>query len=292
MDSSQATPAVPEVATLLGARGLDASIVCLESLQRNSVHPVRLRLHDDGTLSAADLARLASALDLSRVVSRAEADSEANRRLAKLPASRRLRSENVLALKLFDVVWFEETDIVRYVDSDVLFLRPFSGPPALASATTARFFPDSQSAYSMRFWDLLGPGRVRLPARLNTGLFTINKSDLDFERVERFLAAWRGFAPVWIEQTCWALLADGDGTELLDSAQFRIHDPASPVGPEVVALHFVSSVRGDLARIAAQHPDAAGAPVVDVGTHPANPLGSATVLREALSRKFLRPSGW
>lgn len=288
MDPSRETTAVPEVATLLGARGLDASILCLKSLQRNSIHPVRLRLHDDGTLSPADLTRLAAELDLSRVVSRAEADSEANRRLAKLPASRRLRSENVLALKLFDVVWFEETDIVRYVDSDVLFLRPFSGPPALASATTARFFPDSQSAYSVRFWDLLGPGRVRLPARLNTGLFTTPKPGLDFSRVEHFLAGWRGFAPVWIEQTCWALLAGYECSELLDSAQFRIHDPASPVGPEVVALHFVSSVRNDLARIAAQHPAPAGAPVIAVETKPARALGPGAALLEALRRRFGR----
>lgn len=87
MHPSRENAAVPEVATLLGARGLDDSIVCLRSLQRNSIHPVRFRLHDDGTLSRADLARLASELDLSRVVSRAEADGEADRRLATFPAS-------------------------------------------------------------------------------------------------------------------------------------------------------------------------------------------------------------
>lgn len=288
MDPSRETAAVPEVATLLGARGLDASLVCLKSLQRNSVHPVRFRLHDDGTLSPADLTRLASELDLSRVVSRAEADCEANRRLAELPASRRLRNENVLALKLFDVVWFEETDTVRYVDSDVLFLRPFSGPPALASATSARFFPDSQSAYSVRFWDLSGPSGVRLPARLNTGLFTIRKSGLDFDRVERFLADWRGFAPVWIEQTCWALLAGTEGTSLLDGAQFRIHEPLRSVGPEVVALHFVSSVRADLTRIASRPTAAHDAPATEVGTQPARRLSAATALIESLRRKLRR----
>lgn len=288
--SRTAAASPPEIATLLGARGLNESILCLASLQHHSLHPFQFRLHDDGSLTSEDLARLRAAIPISRVVSRAEGDAEAARRLAALPACARLRRENVLALKLFDIVWFEESDTLRYVDSDVLFLRPFSGPPAgpleASASPRAVFFPDRQSAYSIRPWQLFGRRSWRFPARLNTGLFTLQKSVIDFERLEPFLAQWRGFAPVWIEQTCWALLAGTTATALLDPAQFRIHEPRRGVGEEVVALHFVSSVRGDLARVAKAHPSPSGAAAVAARLRPAKPLGLATALHEALRRRI------
>lgn len=289
MSSPPATAASPpEVATLLGARGLDDALLCLASLQRHSRHPFRFRLHDDGTLQPADLDRLRATLDVARVVSRAEADAEASRRLRAYPASAALRARNVLGLKLFDVVWFETGTHLRYVDSDVLFLRPFSGPPAGPAPAGAVFFPDTQSAYSLRFWELLEPGAPALPERLNSGLFVTPTEALDWPRVERFLARWRGRAPEWIEQTCWALLAGHERCALLDPSRFRIHDPRRAVGEEVVALHFVSSVRADLRRFAAAQAPSRELPVVEASTVAAAPLTPAAALRESLHRRLRR----
>jgi hypothetical protein len=277
-----------EVATLLGTGGLEASILCLESLHRNSTIPFRFRIHEDGTLTEHDLARLEGELPVARVVRRAEADRVASERLRDLPECRKLRETNVLALKLFDIVWFEKSEQLRYVDSDVLFLRPFSGPPVAADPDRAVFFPDLQSAYSLRFWQLAGSRAFRFPQRVNTGLFTIAMQAIDFALVERFLAGWKGFAPMWIEQTCWALTAGARGSggdcELLDETQFRIHRPAAQLDPELVALHFVSPVRGDLARIAAQEHPVHRAPVA-VRAKSTRRLGAWRLLFESIARR-------
>jgi hypothetical protein len=234
------------VATLLGTRGLDLSIRCLQSFVSASGKVVSLRIHEDGSLTEADLARLSIALPISRVVRKTDADHLLERRLAHFPACKALRSANVLALKLFDCLFFESDPTLRYVDSDVLFLRPFSGPPMHAETEVPIFFPDEQSAYSVRPIQLLRPGAAALPARLNTGFFCYPVREFRLEAIERFLRGWTGRTPPWIEQTCWAVAAGVAGTRLLSREQFQIFRPERPVSDEVIALHFVSSVRAHL----------------------------------------------
>ena len=49
------------VSTLLGHAHVEMALPCLGSLLRFSAEPLRLRVHDDGTLTAADQERLADA---------------------------------------------------------------------------------------------------------------------------------------------------------------------------------------------------------------------------------------
>jgi hypothetical protein len=240
-------PAKPiEVATLLGSSGLDLSLRCLQSFVTAAGGTVSIRLHEDGTLSEADLAELSSALPISRIVRKAEADRVVEGRLAHLPACVALRRAHVLALKLFDCVFFEHEATLCYVDSDVLFLRPFAGAPVHPESDVPIFFPDEQSAYSIRSTQLLRAGAAVLPAMLNTGFFSFPVRQFQLDAIERFLRGWTGRTPPWIEQTCWAVTAGIAETRLLSRNQFRIFRPERPVSDEVIALHFVSSVRSHL----------------------------------------------
>src|SRR6266700_3296413 len=91
------------VATLLGQAHVEMALACLGSLLRYSADPLRLRLHEDGTLTARDRQRLKAGLGNIEFIPRAEADGRMADVLAGHPTLRAFRKGNPLALKLIDV---------------------------------------------------------------------------------------------------------------------------------------------------------------------------------------------
>jgi hypothetical protein len=93
-------------------------------------------------------------------------------------------------------------------------------------------------------------GSLRLPQKLNTGLFFFRASEYDMDFVEWFLGnpnLRQVFEkrPHWIEQTCWASLAWRVGCRLWDSQQISVANPKmKAVCDERVAVHFVAAYRG------------------------------------------------
>jgi hypothetical protein len=291
------------VSTLLGHAHVEMALLCLGSLLRFSAIPLRLRIHDDGSLTAADLERLALGLREPEVVLRREAGERLAGFLAGRPAIRASRAGNPLALKLVDVPLLAAAGELAYCDSDVLFLRPFSRLFELPPPAGALFMRDPQNAYSVRSWHLLREPRLRLAAHVNTGVVAFRTRCYDPDLVEWFLSRpeYR-FAPVWVEQTCWALLGQAAGCRLLDPEAVGFPAPGREPPQRQVALHFVSPVRGLLASFAGR---AAARPAVgergetgalveavEIPSHRARRLTvaelAATELRRRLRR--LRPS--
>lgn len=253
------------VATLLGHAHVEMALSCLGSLLRYSAEPLRLRFHDDGTLTAADLARLAGLGEIE-LVSRQEADARVAEALGNRPALRELRRRNPLGLKLLDAPLLAAGGELAYCDSDVLFRRPFSGLFRFPEAG-AVFMADRQNAYSVRSWHLLRHRRLALPRRVNSGVILFRTGFLDLDLLEWYFARPEfGFAPVWSEQTAWALLGQRAGCRLWDPRLVRF--PEDGEG-DPVALHFVSPLRSLLAPALERARDRTGEPPVAVGTVPA-----------------------
>ncbi|HVT18454.1 MAG TPA: hypothetical protein VHQ90_20040 [Thermoanaerobaculia bacterium] len=281
------------VSTLLGHSHVDMGLLCLGSLLGCSIQPLQLRIHDDGSLTAGDLERLAAGLGDPAVVPRREADERLGDLLVAHPATRAFRRENPLALKLLDVALLAPGDGLSYCDSDVLFLRPFSGLFDLPPGAGALFMCDPQNAYSVRSWHLLREPRLRLAGRVNTGIIAFRTRFFDLDLVEWFLSRPRyRFAPVWVEQTCWALLAQPAGCRLLDPEVAGIPARGRQPAVQQVALHFVGPVRGLLAHFAGAGTRriAADQAPVEIHSFPAprlGPLGlAATEVRRRLRRAF------
>jgi len=284
------------VSTLLGHAHVEMALPCLGSLLGFSAEPLRLRIHDDGSLTAPDRERLAAALGEPEVVSRREADERLAGWLADRPATRAFRAANPLALKLVDAALLAPGGELAYCDSDVLFLRPFSGLFELAPAQGALFMCDPQNAYSVRSWHLLREPRLRLAGRLNSGIIAFRTRWFDPDLVEWFLAEPRyRFAPVWVEQTCWALLAWPAGCRLLDPAAVSIPVPGRAPRAQQVALHFVSPVRGLFAGHSQRLPPVGEATALPAACEPIEiasfaaprltaPALAATEVRRRLSR--------
>lgn len=282
------------VSSLLGHRQLETALVCLGSLVRHSAEPLALRLHDDGTLTGEDRERLEAGLDPALLVSREEADDRAAGLLARRPALRAYRRDHPLALKLIDAVLFGGEELA-YCDSDILFLRPFRGLFRLPGPAGAVFMSDRQNAYSVRSWHLLAHRRLRLPRRVNSGVVVYRTGAYDPDLLEWYLSRPELlFAPVWVEQTAWALLGWQSGCRLLDPAQVAFPEAGRPVGDGVAALHFVSPVRSLLPRYAPLAEAAGDGPPVEIRSRPAARCRAldmaATEARRWLKRRF-EPQG-
>jgi hypothetical protein len=278
------------VSSLLGSAHVAMALVCLGSLLRCSARPLRLRLHDDGSLTAADRERLAAGLGDPEVVARREADERVAGLLAGRPAARAFRDTNPLGLKLLDVALLAPGEDLAYCDSDVLFLRPFRGLFELPPGSGALCMADPQNAYSVRSWHLLREPRLRLAAHLNSGIIGFRLQHLDLDLIEWFLArpAHR-FAPVWVEQTCWALLAQPAGCRLLDPAAIAIPAPGNEdADRQRVALHFVSPVR----RLFGRHAAAAmaAARLAEAGGGAAGAGAPPVALRSIAARRLSAPA--
>lgn len=235
------------VCSLVCHSHVDMAMDCLGSLVRLCNEPVRLRIHDDGTLTADDSARLRS-LGNVVIVSRPEADQHAEEYLKDFPECRRYRTEHPLALKLLDTVLMCDSESYGFSDSDVLFMRRFQNPFCLSQDdVSAVFMTDRQNSYCFRSWGLLFSARVRLPAHVNTGLIAFRRSLFDLDRVEEFLSqkAVRAI-PSMREQTCWAMLGMIHECRRLDPQQVRVMRPGENED-ELVAGHFTARTRPLLA---------------------------------------------
>jgi hypothetical protein len=202
-------------------------------------------LHDDGTLTSQDCERLADSLDEPEIVSRAIADERIGPTLAGHPRLESYRRESALALKLLDLPLWCPDDLL-YCDSDVLFFRPFCGLFSRPRGV-ALFMADIQNAYSVRSWHLLRYPRLRLPIRVNTGIIAFPAESLDLDLLDWYFAHPQfRFSPVWVEQTCWALLAGRIKTRLVDPRQLVLPRRGKLPDPACIGAHFVGAVRREL----------------------------------------------
>ncbi len=231
------------VCSLVCHSHVDMALQCLGSLIRLCNEQVRLRIHDDGTLTTDDIARLRSLGDV-QIVSRREADAFAAENLKDFPECQRYRTEHPLALKLLDTVLMCDDDHYGFSDSDVLFLRRFLNPFRPESdGVSAVFMTDRQNSYCFRSWGFLLAAGVQLPAFVNTGIVGFRKSLFDLERVERFLSLKSVRAiPSMREQTCWAMLGRINGCRRFDPLQVRVMRSGENED-ELVAGHFTARTR-------------------------------------------------
>jgi len=248
--SAESIPVVT-VQTLMGEKGIEHSVICLQSVVRYSRQPVRFNIHDDGTLSQASYERLSQALPGVTIIGREEADDHMLPLLRSYRRCSTIRSQHPLFLKLFDLA-LSGTGHLYYLDSDILFFRPFLGLFDPTYPLDALFMKDMREGYAVRPWRLKPFGPISLASLINTGIIYCKRSliDLDFiEYLLRQLSADNVFRTrgQWAEQTCWAALAERNSSGVLDPDIYKMVQPVTTSLTETtVAVHFVSTHRAQL----------------------------------------------
>lgn len=215
------------VRTMLGTRQVPLALRCLDSLQREARHPLAFVLHDDGSLTPDDRARLAERIVHCVIVDRREAGEQVAERLRRHPRCARFRQENILGLKLFDAPLLSQ-DRTRFCDTDILFTRPVRCAGYFLDESPHPFVAmrDYRDSYAVSFerWPLLRRHGIRLPSRFNSGMFSFGPAvyDLDYMEWLLDLDARTGLfdsMPFWAEQTIYAALAARAGCGYIDPPQ-------------------------------------------------------------------------
>ncbi len=283
---SQAPPAV--VRTLLCHSHVDMALSCLGSLRSGSRDPFRLIVHDDGTLSDADRERLRKDLAVEDFVSRSEADERMAAVLAKHPHAAAYRRRQIYGLKLFDVPLLAGESAITMIDSDILFVRPFSGLFAWAAeGIRARFMQDTWHAYSVRPWRI--GWAVALPSRINVGLVQLQRADYDLDFIDHFLGNEKNFAlPHFVEQTAWAALGQRIGCTKVDPRQLMVMHAGLAVDEQLAGIHFVSPQRGRLPEYRDRLAGTIAQPAVVLRSVPAGRCSALAMFGERLKHKLAK----
>ncbi|NEP17891.1 MAG: hypothetical protein F6J97_13465 [Leptolyngbya sp. SIO4C1] len=251
------SPSLP-VRSLLCHKHVDMALLCFKSFYQYAAEPIKLIIHDDGSLTSADVDRLTAALPDVSILPRREIDEQMDERLQDYPTARQSRYQNPLRLKLLDVPLLSEGDI-RFCDSDILFLQPFQHLFDWPSAdTSAVFMVDSRPSYSVSPQRLLLDHSLRLPRKINGGLYMMRQEAYDLEFVEWFLSqpSLMGI-PNWATQTCYAAMAYRTGCRCWDPQQVLVVKSQDSILPETVAAHFVGPVRHLLKNYSPESPTSA-----------------------------------
>ncbi len=229
-----------QVRTLLGAKGLDFTSACLQSLVSQSKTPIELVIHEDGSLNERhrDLLRARISPGL-RFIGREEANDLVEPAIRAYPALRTFRATDVFAGKILDISIAESGPRVRYCDSDIFFFRPFEGLYGAAGPNQCMFMRDRFYAYAFSR-NAQARHLFPLPRMLNAGLIDAPKDKIDLDCLEHLLAS-RLLAPGWTEQTMWAVLAKR--MDAIWPEALTIPKRGDPLGHEV-AWHLTSKVRG------------------------------------------------
>jgi len=263
--------------------------MCLGSLAKHSRDPVRFRFHDDGTLTDEDREQLFGQLPVHSFVSRKEANVIVKERLSLYPYCAQFRRRYIYGLKLFDAPLLAVGDDLAFCDTDILFLRPFSHLFAWPDEDTGcLFMQDYQNAYAFRPWHLALQRKLKMPQKLNCGLFYFRKQHYDLDFIEWLLALYHKLFAVrhhWVEQTCWGALALNGNGHFWSEEQVRVIRGESCLTEDLIAAHFVTPVRGLLTMAAARdHSDCEPLPFL---TEPMRRLNSFQLFQEQ-SRQFVQ----
>ena len=225
------------------------AVPCLRSLLALSHDPIKLVIHDDGSLTQKSFELLAAAFPDAILVSRVSADAEMAEALARFPEMAQARSHLPHVIKLWDVALIQPESIVRYVDTDVLFQRRFRRLfPGPGESGSGAFMMDSGNSFGAHPGDFWPVGPLRVARCLNSGLFWIQRNRIDYERMEYLFKRWgpqriRKYHG-WFEQTVWADQAWRSRCSMYDPVQFSTASAVASANNKLIGVHYVTPRRG------------------------------------------------
>lgn len=295
---SRLSGATVTVHSLVGAAQVELALKCLGSLVAAVPFPIRLVLHDDGSLGPAGRARFNGEFgDACEFVDRQRAGEQVAERLRAHPRCARFRAEHLFGPKLFDVPLLS-TGRVIYADTDVLWTRPLDCPAYFAGRGAAFVvMQDLQEAYAVRLahWPRMRKRGIRLASRFCAGLMSLEPSALDLDYVEWLLGVdaaddlFGGFR-FWAEQTIYAALAARAGCAWIDPRECVVaHHRNFARAQHAAIIHFAGFSRdlfADRYRALEFPPLGRAAPQI-LGTQPTPACGLGRRVLSACRKRML-----
>ncbi|GEM_PF-6248492 len=234
-----------EVHVLMPKQRLLETAWALYSFLRCSARPMRVVVHDDGSLDESCRAGLARLFPGVTIIDRAAADRAVISELQQrgLPLLAELRKRLIFALKLIDPFLFGATDSYVILDSDILTFRR---PTQLIDGQGHLFSLDHNDyGYSfpprvLRY--LLGRDVIE---RVCAGLLRVDRGAFSLERLEEHLRATDLLHDpranfVHTEQTLYGCEMAVEGAACLDpNAYATWWDPHTP---QIAMMHYCGGI--------------------------------------------------
>lgn len=223
-----------EVHVLVCKRDMNMCLVAVKSFL-HFYDKVKVVIHEDGSLSEADLSRIRDHLPGARLISRREADSAL---LTVLPEDiARARAEHVLLMKVIDFNYFSTANKIILLDSDIVFTgKPEEAVDWLENDLNQTFYNSDPLKDTFRANKI--PEGVILPDNFNSGFLGY----FGVIRLENIISAIRAIDYFLEDQTVYAFLLASSKTQALDPERYFIFDGGNiPCNAKMV--HFISPNR-------------------------------------------------
>jgi hypothetical protein len=236
-----------EMHTLLCHRDVEMGMCAALSFAFTCGRRFRWVVHDDGSLTAQDVARINETIPGTRVIDRKTADERARRECSQLRYSQVYRDRQVMALKLVDVRIWAESARIAYLDSDICFFRqPEFFLRALRGEAAGSYFNrDIKDSYVLSRPEIDRRTGIAAPEKINAGLWVMNRDDIDLDRIEEWLAgpAFSDCRYAYtLDQTMIAMLGAVSGHGIAHLPPEYDVDLTKPVEGSV-CKHYVGAIR-------------------------------------------------
>jgi hypothetical protein len=205
---------------------------------------VDVHYHEDGTLSASEVAFLKKIFPGITVFMRNEQNTIMNKYLLskELAGCAYFRDHFLFSIKIFDMIKEKHTPYILHIDSDVLF---FSKPQkiidiAAAGKVNGCYNADVANIYI--FDDTVISRYIDKPIlnRFNSGLLLHNFDEAFFYFANMVLSDYPSVGILWHwEQTLFALYASKKGGFLELPKTYSLGRAARTIGEEVISKHYV-----------------------------------------------------
>jgi len=194
---------------VLSHSGVTMGQLTLRSLEHHSGYLWSPCLHDDGTLTDADVWELERNFPDARVIRRADAERELAEALRDYPHCLENRVKHPWFLKVFDTWHFAQGNRYVVLDSDIVFFRrPDFVLDWIGSCDeTFWFMEDTKEKYSSDRAGLEAAMGFSIWQRVNSGLDLMVKSGVEMSLAETFLERCAPLAREFhfLEQTFFAV---------------------------------------------------------------------------------------
>jgi hypothetical protein len=238
------------ITNLICHRDIDMALLSLKSFVHNYKDSYTINLYQDGTLTEEDMILL---LDIPKVniKIKKEVDEQADEELKNYPFCRQWRGQNAFTIKLFDMALIENDDFV-YFDSDVFFLKPFTGLNRKAAGYESLvLMSDRFDYYSMNYYERYIHPRIKFPDKINAGFYYLKRGTLDLDLFE-WIFSKQEFFPrdkeLWrvslADQTAWALLAAKKNASIWQKNQVLIPTSMGDIQASTIAVHIIKRLAG------------------------------------------------
>jgi len=237
-----------QVYTLLGQKGFEFSLRCLKSFVKHCKDEFDLIAYNDGSLGNIEKEILMNEVNASNIIEPEWAQKMLNSKLNDYPNVGWYHKNVVFAKKLIDIPLIAEKDFC-FIDSDVFFLQDFHGISKYSDKEVDLIvMQDVRDVYCLSYFERLkNYSKIRLPDKVNSGMYFLKKGAFKLDIIEWFLKKWGSKISKhsWrfnvIEQTTWAVLATFLNTHYWDPKQVLIPtDSKKRITESALALHFTS----------------------------------------------------